>query len=272
MNDHEQEKPSGLPAFLRTRSSRMYSIMAGGSLLVCFNLLSTPENSLVALLVVLMAVAGLLLRWIITPILFLICCGYLIIDPYLQGPYLFRSRHFLGSRNVAIPFSFQSGLLCLSIVVYVIAAYRLLSFTLQGMYHDPGAIISEKSRSGKPCRPEASFTNQELVIVLLMAVVASVGSMLMSHFTWSISSNSPLNFTYNFRIAIVRFLHILLLCGGPALLAILTFRVVRLYSMNPQQARMILHDYFRTEIGREQNRIYRWQKWYRKKHNSQVRS
>src|SRR5262249_39093164 len=125
-----------------------------------------------ALLTLVVAIPGLILRWVISPALFLIMLTYLLIDPNFRNLLDELARE---STYWSYPYrrglSFDDVLLVASILVYLMAQFRVLSFIHKSMPADPPPRRKGQPEPATPRRPYRMFVERELGIFLPMAAL-----------------------------------------------------------------------------------------------------
>lgn len=265
----EQNPDAGPFEMLRHPAVRMYLFIASAALLIYFILMSSRGGELGTLLTILIAVPGLLARWVISPPLFLIFVTYLLVDPNFgelagainddvtSGAYGYRR---FGSSALEL----DTLILGAAILIYLIAQFRLLSFTHKSMPDDPPPRRKGQPEARVPRRPFKLFAENEIASMLFIAL----GSILVAVFIWFILTGYERWQHLAFNWGVARpFAHIMLFFWALGTGIVLTGSVLGymgLRRMNRLQARLLLQDLFWQQTRREQERIHRWRRWHKK--------
>jgi hypothetical protein len=256
------EPPGFFETFTRP-GARAYAFTGFAALLVYFVLAAERCGDLGALLTVVIAVPGLLARWVISPALFLILLTYLLYDPnfgglaeYLQGSafYPWSYRRSLGVEDV---------LLILSVVVYLMAQFRLLSFIHKSMPDDPPPRRKGQPEPKTPRRPSRLFGERELAFLLGAACFCVLGGVVAWFLVEGIESGEGLARGWGVGRPLARLMLFLWAVVTGSVIAGVVFRHAALRRMSRLQARLMLQDQFWQETRREQERIYRWRRWFK---------
>ncbi len=230
-----------------------------------------------AAMIVLLGVAGLLLRWTGTPPLVLMILFWFLAFPYGLPPGYEDRYEIVNGR-----FRIADMMLVFSVLVYVACHYRVLGLSHQALPFDGPT----KRKGEKPYRrPVDVIRAGELARLLMFAG----GAVLVGQFVWLFvtiveadpGSFVPLKFAEqgwsvtrrnepNDRLSagVSRFIVLTGLLFFTVLLARLIFGYWRLRQMGPVEARIILQDEGWNEARREQMRIEKWRSWAREQHES----
>ncbi len=132
------ESPS-LLEMVRQPSARNYLFIGAAALLVYYTLMAERGGQLGALLTVIIAVPGLLARWVISPCLVLVLTSYLLFDPNFERlvPAFDGARRSLSYGRVSMAVGLSDILLAAAILIYLIAQCRIFSLVHQSMPNDP---------------------------------------------------------------------------------------------------------------------------------------
>ena len=151
---HEQRGYSVLEA-LRQPVICLHIFIGIAGLIIFHTRMITRANNEGSLIAVLVGALGLIFRWTISPVLFLILLTYLLIDPNFRGlllqdwQYAYRSDMY------------SNVLLCASILTYLIAQYRVLGFVQQSMPFDPPPRRKGQPEPAVPRRPVELVSERE---------------------------------------------------------------------------------------------------------------
>jgi hypothetical protein len=214
-------------------------------------------NDVFSLVAVLIAAAGLILRWTFAPVLFLILLSCLLIDPSFQG--LLGRTQSLSDRSDLL----SQVLLCTSILAYLIAQYRVLSFVHQSMPIDPPPRRKGQPEPAVPRRPVAQVAEREPIVAAILGLGAvAVGVAAWSALVW-FERGQRLGNGWGIYRPFARAMLSLWTIGFVAILTGVVFRYIALRRMSRLQARLLLQNMFWQETRREQERIHRWRRWAR---------
>lgn len=243
---------------------RTYIFTGLAALLVYYTLMSSRAGELGALLTIVIAVPGLISRWIISPILFLILITYLLFDPgfgnLIEAMDGYR-RGYSRGRSSTVGLDQSDLLLAACIMVYMMAHYRLMSFVHKSMPDDPAPRRKGQPEPDIPRRPFKLFGERELGVLLgVGAVCVFVGAVLWQVIV-EVEAGSRLGGTWGLSRSFARFIVFTWSVGMGAVLVGVVFRYLALRRMSWFEARLIVQDLFWLETRREQERIYRWRAW-----------
>lgn len=265
MREHRQSL--GFFEQFQVPAVRTYIFIGLGALLIYFTVMSERAGDLGTLLTIVIAVPGLINRWIISPILFLILATYLLFDPnfgnLIEAMDGYR-RSYYGSRSSPSTFDPQDLLLAGCILAYMMAHYRLMSLVHKSMPDDPAPRRKGQPEPDTPRRPSRLFAERELGILLASAIGSVIFAMVLWQFIVGYESGWRLGGTWGFSRTFARFVVFLWSVGTGVVLVGVVFRYLALRSMSWFEARLIVQDLFYLETRREQERIYRWGLWARK--------
>jgi hypothetical protein len=248
---------------------RNYVFAGLGALAMVFAILLAIGGPLGGILVVLIGVAGLLLRWPASPALFLLLLVWFVVFPGGIPP---------GNDN---PWEITEGrfrvpdlILVFSAVVYLACHYRLYGLSTQALPFD-GPI---RRKGEKPYRrPPGVIVPGEigrlLAVVGAVVIAGQLAWLFVTSFQAAPGEFIPLRQidyrslyrrdtspgTYGMWVS--RFMILTGLIFFTALFARLVFGYWRLRLMGPAEAGMVLQDAGWDETRREQVRIEKWRAW-----------
>ncbi len=255
-------------AQFRQSAARHYLLLALAALVVYWILMSgrtrDQGSDLGILLTMIVTVPGLIGGWAISPALFLILTTYLLIDPNFERLMWGINRgHTHGS-------PIDDLMLAASILVYLIAQFRLLSLLHKSMPDDSPPRRAGQPEPATPRRPPATFADREIITLLLVGF----GSIVAGSAGWlSISlyeSAQRLGGIWGIQRPFAQLMMFFWGFMSASTLTIVFFRYRALRRMSRLEARLALQDMFWVETRREQERIYRWRRWRRNRHTSEV--
>ena len=264
----DEQRPLGFFEQFQVPAVRAYIFIGLAALLVYYTLMSDRGGELGALLTIVIAVPGLIGRWTISPILFLILVTYLIFDPGFAGlAEAFDSyrRSYSGRRSFTGNVVLEDLLLAASILLYLMAHYRLMSFVHKSMPDDPAPRRKGQPEPDIPRRPFKLFAERELGILLGIGVACVILGASLWFLISGYESGQRLGGTWGLSRPVARFIVFMWSVGTGAVLVGVVFRYLALRSMSWFEARLIVQDLFYLETRREQERIYRWRDWFRKR-------
>jgi hypothetical protein len=246
---------------------RTYIFTGLAALLVYYTLMSSRAGELGALLTIVIAVPGLISRWIVSPILFLILVMYLLFDPgfgSLVDAMDGYRRGYSRGRGSPNNLDFMDLLLAACILIYMMAHYRVMSFVHKSMPDDPAPRRKGQPEPDIPRRPHRLFGDRELAILLgISAGCVTAGALIWFIISGYETSARP-GGNWGLSRSFSRFIVFVWSVGTGVILVGVVFRYLSLRSMSWFEARLIVCDQFWLETRREQERIYRWRDWYRK--------
>jgi hypothetical protein len=247
---------------------RSYIFTGLAALLVYYTLMSSRAGDLGALLTVVIAVPGLISRWIISPILFIILITYLLFDPgfgnLLDTMEGYRRGYSSGRGAVNRSDYFSDLLLAACILIYMMAHYRIMSFVYKSMPDDPAPRRKGQPEPDIPRRPYRLFGDRELAILFGIGAGCVAGGALLWLLISGYESGSRLGGNWGLSRSFSRFVVFMWSVGAGVILVGIVFRYLALRGMSWFEARLIVYDQFWLQTRREQERIYRWRDWYRK--------
>jgi hypothetical protein len=259
---------------------RNYVIAAFSALLMMFLVLFQQGSDIGGVLIVLLGVAGILLRWVAAPPLILLILTYFMVFPFGvpdNSPYKFE----IENGRFRIPDIFMA----MSVMVYVACHYRLMGLVHQAIAYE-GAT---KRRDEAPTRrPPALIAPSELGILLGV----SAGLVVLGQLVWLFATSVEIVATEDFPIkwvgegrstrdgeprggfttkATVFFVLLGMLFFG-TLLARLVFGYWRLRLMGSAEGGMILLDGGWVETKRERSRLEKWRIWGRNRAEARAKA
>jgi len=258
MSDSQDEsREYGILDAFREPAICVYIFIGLAALIICHTQMIQRFNNEGSLICIFIAGAGLILRWVISPVLFLILVTYLLIDPNFQG---LLTLSWGSSYRSDL---FSSVLLSASVLAYLIAQYRVLSLTHQSMPIDPAPRRKGQPAPLTPRRPISLIAEGEPIAALALGLGAvAIGLAAWSLLSWY-ERDRRLSGHWGITRPFARSMLVLWTIGTIALLAGVFFRYVSMRRMGRLRARMMLQNMFWEETRREQERIQRWRRWAR---------
>jgi hypothetical protein len=252
---------------------RNYVIAAFSALAMMFLVLFQQGSDIGGALIVLLGVAGVLLRWVAAPPLVLIILTYFMIFPFGAPGVTFGGYP---SEIAEGHFRVIDIMMAMSVLVYVACHYRIMGLVHQAVAYEGVA----KRRDEAPTRrPPALIAPAELGILLgLSAGLVAVGQLV-----WWFATSVEIVATEDFPIqwygtdrpyrrvepeggfttkATVFFVLLGILFFG-TLLARLVFGYWRLRLMGSAEGGMVMLDGGWVETKRERSRLEKWRIWGR---------
>jgi hypothetical protein len=260
----DKKREPGLLQMLREPAAWSYLLVALAALIIYCILMSDRTHdaggNLGTLLTLIVAVPGLIGRWAISPILFLILTTYLLIDPNFDRLMRSTSHRHVHTGQI------DDLLLGASVLVYLMAQFRLLSLLHKSMPDDPPPRRTGQAEPVAPRRPAATFADREIKALFVLAL----GCILAGCLAWLSISEFDSAKQVGGALGIQRpFAQLMMFFWGfmsASTLMIVFFRYRALRRMSRLEARLMLQDMFWVETRREQERIYRWRRWHRNRH------
>jgi hypothetical protein len=258
---------------------KTYMVVGFLALFLYYLLMSERTGSIAALITVLVGIPGLLGWGYVWPIFFLILNTYLVYDPGFTdlleslsftryGPYGHRRDYdaysYLEYRSRSTyGFSIQEFLVVLAVMAYLMAQYRIFSLLRSGMPDDPAPLRKGQTERPQPRRPTVHFTDRELGRVLTLGGVSVVIGQLSWWILTALDVERGFSATWGFWPRVFgRGLLFFWILGSGLLISRAAFSYIRWCRMSPTEARLIVQDAYWQETRREQERIYRWRRWY----------
>lgn len=235
------------------------------ALVLFYAAMAERYNDVGAILTLFVAIPGLIFRWVISPVLFLILTTYLLIDPNFVGLSEMLAGRFGGWGRYYGRFSvFSDALLSASVLIYLMANFRVLSLVHRSMPDDPPPRRKGQPEPQPPRRPIELFAERELGIMLGLAAFAVFLGISAWQLLSSYERGENLGGTWGITQPFARLMLFLWSIGTLTVLTGAIFRHLALQRMSRLQARLLLQDLFWRETRREQERIHRWRRWARK--------
>jgi hypothetical protein len=240
-----------------------YLVMTGAGLIVYAMIMFTRGNDVGAILAVMLAAAGVLLRWTGAPVLILLLTGYLLYDPgfynligTIGGSPWFAPRDPGG-------FNLEDLFLAASLLAYSIGHFRLTSLVHQSMPDEPTAR-KDRDLANPPRRPIELVHPQELSGLLIAAGICLVvgqlaWTMLVLIERFGRSTETRLSHGQSRMLLVVWVSGVALMATSAALIYLRSLRMTR------QEAALVLRDEFFQENRRETDRLQRWRKWFKER-------
>ena len=246
---------------LREPAALNYLVLTVAGLLVYFLMMSSKGNDAGALFAIVLAIPGVLLRWVVSPALVLILTTYLMYDPAFYGLMSFRSGGF-GVSVARSRFEIEDVVLAASLLAYLIGHFRLTGLIAQGMPEDPTPRRPRDS-DHLPRRPASLVAPDELPMALAMGA----GCCVVGQIAWTVVTLSEKGGRESslFAPGTDRFFMVAWGIGSVlmAIAAVLTY--LQWSRMTPAEADVALRDTSFQEMKRETDRLHRWRKWYRER-------
>lgn len=263
----EPRAPRFLDA-LREPAVRNYLFVGFAALLVYYVLASEYDRcgAMGALLTLVIAVPGLIARWVISPALFLILLTYLLLDPDFRGIMeIVEGMRSSWGRGYRRRVGLDDALLAASVLVYLMAQFRILSFVHKSMPEDPPPRRKGQPEPGVPRRPFRSYVDRELGILLGLGGLSVALGAFGWFFVVEVEGYFGLGRSWGIERPFARLMLFLgtLVAGAAGARAVFEFNGLR--RMSRTQARLLLQDGFWQETRRELERIYRWWNWFKKR-------
>jgi hypothetical protein len=248
---------------------RNYPFASLAGLVLVFVVMFQRGADVGGLLVVMIGVAGLVLRWTVAPGVFILILVYFIVFPYGIPEMGYASRYEIEDNR----FNFSDLLLAGAALVYLACQYRVFGLTQQAMPHE----MKFPRKSDKPYRrPPAAITQTEIPRFLYL----TAGVVFAGQFLWLIFTSLEVDAerTIPLRIAesqrslfgrgdqmlspgATRFVLITGTLFFGTLLARLVFGYWRLRTMRADEANALLLDTGWVETRREYVRLNVWKRW-----------
>lgn len=273
--DPSNSSPIPAPNLWTDPVVRNYAIIGLAALGVYYLVQMENGGGIGTLLPVLVGVPGLLAGWTFSPLLFLWLAGFFAIDPdatmtagSLLGTAGPSRRLFTPVIQYETAFQVTNLLTCLSVLVYLLAQYRLMSLVNHAL-PEPNLRRRRKEPRPKPLtRPSSTVSANELPQALLTAGgIVLIALIFAELLYWLVvaSSDSPSR-----RMSANEFHRRMWLgfIGGGGLLWLLLATLLdylRARQQTPEQAAMFLQDQLWWETQREQRRQMTWREWARRR-------
>ena len=265
-NPSDNDSTAGFTDIVRQPAARSYLFIGLAALIVYYTQMFEPYGDLGTLLAVVIALPGLMARWVISPGLFLIITSYLLYDPdfdrlrdSLYGPKSVPGR-YPRFTELGLP----EILLAASILTYLIAQFRLLSLAHQSMPDDPPPRRKGQPEPAIPRRPAGLFADREIVLMFWLVPIC----VLAGGFAWEFifrDQGRRLGRSWGIEQPFARLMLFAWIFITGAIVANVALRYLALRRMSRREARLLLQDMFWQETRREQERIYRWRRWQRQR-------
>ena len=246
---------------LRAPANLNYLVLTAAGLLVYFLVMGQTDNDIGALIAILIAIPGVLARWVMAPALVLAVTTYSRIDPGFMNTFrLWSDRRWSVSRTPS-GFSAEDAILAASLLAYVIGHYRLTSLVHQGMPEDRG-FRGDREAAKPPARPADTAARDELPKVLFVGA----GCVVVGQVVWLIlTAVERAQRPHVFAAGTARLLLVVWVVGGGLMLAAAALVYMRAARMSGREAALVLRDTHFHESRRETDRIHRWRQWFKAK-------
>lgn len=248
-------------ARLRSPANLNYVVLTAAGLLVYFLVMSNMGNDTGALVAILIALPGVLARWVISPVLVLLLTTYLLIDPGFMNLY----GQISGSRWFTPPtpsgFNVEAVVLAAALLAYVVGHFRLTALVHQGMPDDPG-FRGDREADRPPSRPTETVPPDELPKIL----VIGAGCLVVGQVAWLVlTAGERLSRPHQFASGTARLMLLVWVVGGGLVLAAAGLVYLRAARMTRREASLVLRDTHFHEMRRETDRLHRWRQWFKDK-------
>jgi hypothetical protein len=257
--------PLGLIQVVRDPGARNYLLIGCAALIVYCTVMFDRAGEMGSLVALALAIPGLTVRWVISPILFLVLTTYLVYDPNFTE--LITRTEGYGAwsmRRRPAELELRDLVLAGSVLIYLMAQFRLLSLMHKSMPDDPSPRRKGQPEPKPPRRPLELVSNRELGVMLQLTPVYVLAGVL----AWfTLSQYESVAFVGRSWGIETPFARLILFLGpfiGSGLLIGVYFRYVALRRMSRTEARLMLQDMFWRETRREHERIFRWRHWFKK--------
>jgi hypothetical protein len=292
MSEEDNEKTANEPLTTRETAEllfrdpavRSYTYAALGALAMVFVVLFMNGSDIGAVLVVLLASAGLVLRWIAAPPLVLVVVCYFQLFPFgapfagFETPFEVRDSHF---RVI-------DAVLTMAVLVYLRCQYRIFGLVQQAM---PFENVLRRGGEGPVRRPASHIEPGEVGWLLGVAggivVVGQLAWWLVNSLEFTPNEEFPIRWSEGVTISTFgrtrprspgefspgahRFFAIVGLLFFGTLLARLVFGYWRLRMMNAAEGSMVLANTSWAESHRERVRTEKWRIWGRRRAAEQAK-
>lgn len=236
-----------------------YLILWGVGLGIYFMAMMGKGNMLGAILVIVLAVPGVLARWVISPVMALIITVYLMYDPAFIGLLTLVDSGRVVFLGDGPGFDLNNVVLAASLLAYVIGHYRLNALLHFGMAEDP--TPRRPNTTGKrPVRPEKTVPNDELPKTLVVAAACLIVGQAVWYLLALYERSSRPN---AYGVGATRLLLVLWGFGLVLLVLVAALTYLRYSRYSRAEADMVLRDTFFQEMRRETDRLQRWRKWFK---------
>lgn len=260
-------------------AARGYTFTALGALAMIFLILFQQGSDLGGLLIVIIGVAGVLMRWSKAPMLLLLVLTYFMWTPYGVPGDGYENRWEIEESR----FRIVNVMLVLAVLVYMACQFRLFGLVSQAMAYE-GAV----KRKGEPPtrRPPSLIRPSELGVMFAVAAVLVV----FGHVIWwlvNVIEVTPAE-DFPFRMGeggrslrgysrdgelppgFTRFVLLIGILFFGFIVGRLVFGYWRLRMLGPAEGGMILLDGGWSETSRERSRLEKWRVWGRKRAETQA--
>lgn len=262
MKTREKKRP--LLDGLNRDAPRNYVLGGAVALAVVYIALLGRGSGIGGLIVLFVAAPGLVLRWVVSPVLALMLVSYFLFDP--SGLYIFDSVLARAANTFRAGFSPRDNfmrpldlLAVAGVMAYLICAYRALSLTHRG-FPSEGQTSPDRSRRRPEVRPDSAVPEGEAVSVAVIALAAVAAGQV----AWYLLHSVRLPVALPERLQRLLFALWALVSG--ALIATAALGYVRRRDAAPEEALQFLQDVAWEETDREQRRVHVWRDWFRKRY------
>jgi len=251
---------------------RNYVIAGFSALAMMFLILFQQGSDLAGLLIVVIGVAGIVLRWTAAPAFVLLVLTYFMVFPFGIPGDAFENRFEIVDGR----FRPTDLIMAMAVLVYMAAQFRIFGFVHQAI-----AVEGAIRRQDEPVtrRPPSVISSSEIGTLLLVSFVLVIVGQMMWMIVNSIEITPGLEFPFkwesnprNYRRSLeaggltpglTRFVIMIGLLGFGVLFGRLVFGYWRLRAMKPAEGAMILLDDGWLETKRERSRLEKWRLWGR---------
>jgi hypothetical protein len=191
---------------------------------------------------------------------------YLLIDPNFRGLVeTFEGEQSYWGYGFRRRFALDDALFAAAVLVYLMAQFRVLSFVHKSMPDDPPPRRKGQPEPRAPRRPFRIFADQELGMLLGIGGLCVVLGVFGWFFVVETEGYFGLGGSWGIERRFARLMLFLWALVTGTAIAGAVFKYSTLRRMSRLQARLVLQDGFWQETRREQERIYRWRNWFRKR-------
>ena len=255
-------KPRGSNLFGQSMASpaaRNYLFLAGACVVLNFALMAGNGSSFIVVLATMLAVAGLFLRWTLTPFLYLVLVSYDLFDPGLSG--LFRNFGQLRLRRSAMP-GIEDALTAFGAIGYMLSCFRLLSFwqaAAPSRFRNRGNSVGRaEGRLSRPFENAPESESHGFAVQALACMATGLTAILLLNrlgIRLSSGNKPPLE---RHLASFALFVAVVL---GSLVLSQLVWLLLERRGQSREKAYLVLADTLWKETRREQQRIDRWAGW-----------
>ena len=273
MKSEPKYKPPTVGQIVSDPHTRNYLVGGLVALAVIFLVMYVQESILGGILVIILGVAGLLLRWTAVPPFLLMLLTYFLLFPIGRPPaYENPWELTTGSFRIA------DMLLTFAVVIYLACQYRILGLVHRAFpseYRSPREIARAYRRPGSAVA--TGELGQLLYLAAGMVLIGQISWWLLTNVEVDLSSTFPLHLAESKRnmrrsappngmsLAGMRFVLLMGITFFGATIVRTTFGYWRMRRYRGLEAQLVLLDADWDETRRERDRIEGWGGWLRKR-------